>query len=309
MAITLDEAAKLSNDVLLQGVIETIIKESPVLQDLPFIEIVGNGLTYNREKDLPAAVWHAVNDDWDTTPTIEFDQLTAVLSILGQNADVDNYIKSTRANIQDIEAEIIELTSKGVKHEFEDKFLYGDSAGASNQFDGLIKLIDTSQAGDQVITMGGTGGTLTLDKLDQLIDAVKGGKPHLLMMSRRTRRKINALSRASNSGLLETDRNRFGEFIQLYNGIPIGINDFINDTHVLTAAYETAYIGGECSTIYAFQMGEGAVAGLTGPGGLTVQPIGAMEAKDADRTRIKWYVSIAMFCQIKAAALIGINNT
>ncbi len=49
MALSLTEAGKLSNDILLQGVIETIVKESPILQRLPFIEIVGNGLTYNRE--------------------------------------------------------------------------------------------------------------------------------------------------------------------------------------------------------------------------------------------------------------------
>ncbi len=47
MALTLAEASKLSNDFLLQGIIETIVKESPVLQALPFIEITGNGLTYN----------------------------------------------------------------------------------------------------------------------------------------------------------------------------------------------------------------------------------------------------------------------
>jgi hypothetical protein len=40
MALTLAEASKLSNDVLLVGVIETIIKDSPILQALPFIEIV-----------------------------------------------------------------------------------------------------------------------------------------------------------------------------------------------------------------------------------------------------------------------------
>ncbi len=57
MALTLAEAAKLSNDVLLQGVIETIVKDSPVLQRLPFIEIVGNGLTYNREATAPSAGW------------------------------------------------------------------------------------------------------------------------------------------------------------------------------------------------------------------------------------------------------------
>ena len=53
MALTLAEASKLSNDVLLQGVVETIVKDSPVLQKLPFIEIVGNGLTYNKESVLP----------------------------------------------------------------------------------------------------------------------------------------------------------------------------------------------------------------------------------------------------------------
>jgi len=308
MATTLDEAAKLSNDVLLVGVIETVIKECPLLQEIPFVEIVGNALTYNREKALPSAEWHAVNADWSTSPAVELDKLTATLAILGQNADMDNYIKQTRSNIQDVESAIVELTAKAVRHELEDKFLYGDSAGATNQFDGLIKLIDTSQAGSQVVTMAGTGDTLTLTKMDEVIDAVRGGKPDLLMMSRRSRRKINALIRASGSAFMETERNRFGEFIQLYNGIPIAINDFIKDTHTLVDGYETAYTGGSCSTIYAFQMGEGSVCGLTGPGGLQAVPIGELEGKDASRTRVKWYVSIADFSQVKRAALIGVTD-
>ena len=49
MALTLAEAAKLSNDMLLQGVVETIIKDSPVIRELPFVEITGNGLTYNQD--------------------------------------------------------------------------------------------------------------------------------------------------------------------------------------------------------------------------------------------------------------------
>ena len=47
MALTLEEASKLSSDVLMQGVVEIIVRDSPVLQRLPFVEIVGNGLTYN----------------------------------------------------------------------------------------------------------------------------------------------------------------------------------------------------------------------------------------------------------------------
>ena len=307
MATTLTEAAKLSNDVLLQGVIETIIKDSPLLQTMPFIEIVGNALTYNREKTLPAAEWHAVNDDWTTSPEVDFDQLSATLAILGQNADVDNYIRQTRSNVQDIEAEVIELTAKAVRHELEDKFIYGDHTTYPNQFDGLIKLIDTAAASAQVKAMGATGATLTLSKLDELIDAVMGGKPDLLMMSRRSRRKLNALARAAGSNL-EVGEGKLGEFVQLYNGIPIAINDFIKDTHTLVDSLETAYTGGACSTIYAFQLGEGALCGLTGPGGLQAVPIGDLEGKDGSRTRVKWYVSLADFSQVKRAALIGVKD-
>ena len=43
----------------------------------------------------------------------------------------------------------------------------------------------------------------TLDKLDELIDSVKGGKPDLLLLSQRTRRQLTALSRATGSGVYE----------------------------------------------------------------------------------------------------------
>ena len=307
MAITLTEAAKLSNDVLLQGVIEEIIKDTPLLQEMPFIEIVGNALTYNREGSLPAAEWHAVNDDWTTSPTPDFSQQTATLKILGQNADVDDYIKQTRSNIQDVEGAVVELTAKAIRHELEDKFVYGSAAVDANQFDGLIKLINTAAASDQVIAMAATGATLTLTKIDQLIDAVKGGKPDMLMMSRRSRRKINALARAAGNNL-EVGQSKLGEFVQFYNGIPIAINDFILDTHTLVDSLETIYTGAANSTIYAIQLGEGGLCGLTSPGGLQVQAVGPMESKNADRTRIKWYVSLALFSTVKAAALIGVQD-
>ena len=305
MALTLDEASKLSNDMLLQGVVETIIKDSPVLKQLPFIEIVGNVLTYNQEKTLPTIDFYDVGDTWsESTPT--FEQKTASLKIMGGDADVDNFLKATRSNIQDLEAAVVELKAKALRDKFEDTFIYGDSSD-NKQFDGLRKLIDTTTASDQVIAMGATGATLTLAKLDELIDTVKGGKPDILLMSRRSRRKINALVRAA-GGMIESDRDKWGNFVQLWDGIPIGVNDWILDTHVLTGSVETATTGGTCSTIYAFQMGEGALCGLTGPGHLTVEPIGSLETKDASRTRIKWYCSLALFSSIKAAALIGVKD-
>jgi hypothetical protein len=306
MALTLNEAAKLSNDMLLQGVVETIVKDSPVLQQMPFIEIVGNVLTYNQENTLPTIDFYDVGDSWaESTPT--FEQKTATLKIMGGDADVDNFLKATRSNIQDLEAAVVELKAKALRDKFEETFIYGDASVNAKQFDGIRKLIDTGSAGDQLISMDGTGATLTLAKLDELIDAVKGGKPDMLLMSRRSRRKLNALVRAAGS-MMETDRDNWGNFVQLWDGIPIGVNDWILDTHVLSGGVETATTGGTCSTIYAFQMGEGALCGLTGPGHLTVEPIGSLETKDASRTRIKWYCSLALFSSIKAAALIGVKD-
>ena len=306
MALTLAEANKLSNDMLLQGVVETVVKDSPVLQQLPFIEIVGNGLTYNQENTLPTIDFYDVGDTWaESTPT--FTQVTANLKIMGGDADVDKFLKATRSNVQDLEAAIVELKAKALRDKFEETFIYGNTSVSAKQFDGLRKLIDTTTESDQLIAAGASGATLSLAMLDELIDAVKGGKPDLLLMSRRSRRKINALVRAAGS-MMETDRDKWGNFVQYWDGILIGVNDWILDTHIVSSSVETATTGGDCSTIYAIQLGEGALCGLTAPGHLTVEPIGSLETKDATRTRIKWYCSLALFASIKAAALIGVQD-
>ena len=65
---------------------------------------------------------------------------------------------------------------------------------------------------------------------------------------------------------LEADRDKWGNFVQYWDGIAIGVNDWILDTHVVSGGVETATTGGDCSTIYALQVGEGALCGLTAPG-------------------------------------------
>jgi hypothetical protein len=148
--------------------------------------------------------------------------------------------------------------------------------------------------------MGTNGATLTLAKLDETIDLIRGGKPDILLMSRRTRRSLTALARASGSGVIEQDRDEFGRMVQFYDGVPIGVNDYIADD-------ATVGTSDDCSTIYALQFGEGALVGLTGPGGLTIERVGSLETKDATRVRVKWYVSMALFNQLKLSKLIGVR--
>jgi hypothetical protein len=88
--------------------------------------------------------------------------------------------------------------------------------------------------------------------------------------------------------------------VQFYDGVPVAVSDYISDA-------KTVGSSSDCSTIYAMQLGEGAVSGLTSPGGLQVETIGSLETKDATRTRVKWYVALALFNTIKVAKLIGVR--
>ncbi len=185
MAITLADAIPLSNDLLVRGVIETIVKESAILQYLPFMPVTGTAVRYNREDTMPAAQFYDVGDTWtEATPT--FTEHIATLKILGGDADVDNFLQSTYADVNDIEAEVIASRAKAVAHAFSETFISGDSGVNFRAFDGLQRLVGTAQS----ISIAANGGPLTLAKLDEMIDLVKPGKPEVLMMSKRTRRKL-----------------------------------------------------------------------------------------------------------------------
>ncbi|HEX5140778.1 MAG TPA: phage major capsid protein [Dehalococcoidia bacterium] len=303
MALTLTEGAKLSNDVVLQGVIETVVKESRVLDTLPFIEMMGNALTYNRENAMASAAFFDVGDTWsESTPT--FTQVSTALKILGGDADVDQYIATTRSNVQDIEAAVLELKAKAVAHEFEDEFIYGDTSVDAKGFDGLHKLMPSGQQVHQ--GSGTTPAALSLKKLDEMIDLVKPGKPDFLLMTRRTRRGISAYARALTSPV-QYEQAGFGQRVMFYDGIPVFESDFLVDTETIASGAFGAKTGGAGTTIFAVKTGEGRLAGLTN-GGIQVEEVGALETKDARRWRVKWYVSLALFSTVAIARIDGISS-
>jgi Phage capsid family len=303
MALTLAEAAKLSNDVVLQGVIETVVKESRVLDVLPFVEMAGNALTYNRENAMATAAFFDVGDTWtESTPT--FTQVMATLKILGGDADVDQYIATTRSNVQDIEAAVLELKAKAVAHEFEDEFIYGDTGVDAKGFDGLHALVPAGQQTHQ--GSGSTPAALSLKKLDEMIDLVKPGKPDLLLMTRRTRRGISAYARSLTSPV-QYESAGFGQRVMFYDGVPVIESDFMVDTETISSAAFAAKTGGASSSVFAFKAGEGRLAGLTN-GGIQVEEVGALETKDARRWRCKWYVSLALFSTLALARLDGVSS-
>ncbi len=240
------------------------------------MEVTGTAVRYNREATMPAASFYDVGDTWtEATPT--YTEVTTALKILGGDADVDNFLAATYANVNDIEAEIIASRAKAVAHRFSTAFFVGDSSIDLKSFDGIRKLTPAGQT----ISMGANGGSLTLDRVDELIDLVKPGKPDLLLMSKRTRHNLKSLRRGSGT-TLETDISQFGERIESYDGIPVVVDDFAPDD-------EAEGTGTQLSSIYALKFGQG--TGLMGleHGGIVVEQVGELETKDATRHRIKWF--------------------
>jgi HK97 family phage major capsid protein len=294
MALTKIEAAKLTQDLMVRGVIETIVLDSQLFQLLPFMQVVGTAVTYNRENTMPAASFYDVGDTWtEATPT--FTQITAALKIIGGDGDVDNFLRSSYADPNDLAAEVIASRAKAVAHKYLDTFYNGDDAVDLKSFDGLTVALNGT---GQEISMGTNGGALTLNALDQAIDLVKPGRPHALLMSKRTRRKLNDLRRVSGA-ILETSVNEFGQHVLVYDGIPIVVDDFISDAQTQGSA-------NTCSSIYCVRFGMDGVLGLESGPGIQVVEVGDLETKDATRHRIKWYAGMAVFSMLGIARVRGI---
>lgn len=184
MAVTLSQAAVLSQDDLQRGVIETFIIESAVLDRIPLLEIEGNAYAYNNEATLPGVEFRAVNSAYaESTGTVN--QATESLVILGGDADVDTFIAQTRSNLNDQRAVQTRMKVKAAVYKYQDAFINGDVAVDANSFDGLKKRL----TGAQVISAGTNGiGVLGsddaarhafLDKLDELIAAVGAPGPEI----------------------------------------------------------------------------------------------------------------------------------
>lgn len=305
MAYTLVDAAKLSNDVLQAGVIELLAKDDPIFDRLKFVDILGNGLTYNVETAMATAGFYDVGDTWtEDTPTTT--PATATLKILGGDAEVDNYLKKTRSNVNDLTQEAIAGKVKAVKWEFMDSLIYG-TATSTKGFNGLHTLL-TSTTYNTVHAGATTGTALSMDKLKQAIDLVKGTTPQLIVSSKKVARLVETY--LESLGAYKMAADEFGRRLMIYRNIPWATCDFILDTETASSGAYAAKTGGSNSSIFvlSFEAPKGLV-------GLQQEPIqikqvtDEMETKDASLYRIKWYVSVMLQSIITCSKVDGILTT
>ena len=334
---TLTQYQYLDVDAILSGVADWLVKESPILGILPQKPIQGNSFKYNISLTLPAANWVATGQQLSES-TGTFEQRSTDIFTLIQDALTDKGAIAMNST-QDPELIDMQLAAQAMAHEWEKTFIHGQTTTGSTakQFKGLLRMIaefesasttdlDGATAGgggnnSQVLAANATTGALSMALMDELIDMVKPGKPQLLLMSRLSRRRLNALQRASgNAGMQMGQSDLFGKFMDMYDGIPILVSDWLVDnvpdndgSSVLAIAsydYDAARSSGDNlnnSLIFAMKLGERDVQGLHS-GQMAHERKDFTEDYNAIRNRLVWYPGLMCASKFSLAVLTGTSS-
>lgn len=316
-AVTLAESAKLSENDLQRGVIETFILEGKILDRIPLLEINGNAYQYNEEATLPGVEFRAINAGYaESTGTVN--PRTEGLVILGGDADVDRFIQQTRSNLTDQRETQTRMKVKAATYKWQDTFFNGDTAVDANSFDGLKKrltgaqVVDAATNGLPIVGADSAARHSFFDKIDELLAAagLSANDNGALYMNQMVLGKFKSAARRE--GGWEMTRDEFGRSIDTYNGVPfLDAGKKADGTLILPQTETQGTAVGTASSIYAVRYGEDesdqAVTGLTN-GGIQVDDLGELETKPALRTRIEFYCGIAVFGGKGAARLRGVLN-
>lgn len=306
MALTIVEAAKLNpGDVIRTAIVEMYARNSDILRVLPFDNISGNALKYNREDILPGVGFRGVNEGFTESVGV-LNPITESLVIAGGDLDVDRFITQTMgANQRSVQEG---LKVKALAHAWTRTFIKGDSSADPREFDGLQRRIPPGSS--QLIDAGATSGgdALSLFKLDTLISKVDD--PNYLIMNNTMALRLAAAARnTAVGGFITWSPNEFGQRVLEYNGLPILIakeDNIGNDILPFTEANPGG--GAAASTsIYCCSLGDGGLVGIQNDG-VSVRDLGELEAKPVFRTRVEWYAGVAIFNGRAVARLRGIKD-
>lgn len=303
MALTLVEAAKLnSGDVVRSAVIEMFARESDILMTLPFENINGNALKYNREGQLPGVAFRGVNESFPESTGV-LNPMTEALIIAGGDLDVDRFIITTQG--EGVRSVHESMKVKALAASWTSKFIKGDAETNPREFDGLQKRL----TGAQVISAGPTSGgaALSLATLDEAIDAVDN--PTHIIMSKAMRRRLTSAARATGvGGFIAYELDAFGRRIAQYGELPILVAYGSNGGDDILPFNEAASTGAATATsIYVVSFGDGRMSGIQN-GDMDVRDLGELQSAPLFRTRVEWYNGITVQHGRAAARIQHVGN-
>jgi hypothetical protein len=295
MALTLVEAKKHSTNPQELAII-TELAAGPLLQNMPFREVQGNGLFWKREESLGDVGFRAFNDGYtESYATVK--QQSEALKLFGGDIKVDRAIVDLEG--PEARAYQIQAKTRAMRLCFEGLFINGDSNSSAAEFDGLANRIASGSS--QYIQNAASPDALDLGALDEALDAVdaQGGQKYLVM-SKSARRHLSKVARSNSQ--IDIERNDFGYQQLFYGGVPVLE---IDRDHLNVAILDSDTTD---QSIYVVAFGNDLLTGIQN-GGPQVRDLG--EATDSPTlvTRVEWYCGMALMNGRADARLVNVDAT
>lgn len=310
MALTLVEASKIAlgrDETLKATIMELFARGSDWLAALPFENITGNALKFDREKTLPGVAFRGVNEAYEES-TGEVEQVIESLAIAGGDLDVDVFLVKTGGADQRGIQEAMKV--KALALNLTKQFVKGSVLSDPKGFDGLQ--VRCGESGDNCINPSATAGTsaaLSLVRLDELIDTVDD--PTHLVMNKTMRRLLTAAARSTSiSGYITYDVDAFGRRVTKYNDLPLLIMAKDDTNAEILGFDEDGPVDGSgalVTSVYCVSFAENGVVGLQSSE-MDVRDLGEQQSKPVYRTRVEWYVTLAILRPMAAARMWGVKN-
>lgn len=291
------------------GLYKRFTELSPILPLLPWMDIQGNSYTYTVEDSLPTASNRAVNGTY-TSSNGGVNKVTEELKITGAQGQLDRYMIKTQGRQNgavDMKLALWDGLAQAVSNLIDQSFFEGDDTTDLNSVVGIRNRL----SGNQVISVTTNGGPLTIDLLDQTIDAVPFPNKHLFL-NRFERRKLNALLRAVGQSIqMLMSPNDVGRQIEGYGDIPIHILEHTGDATSILGFDEQSGSSATTASLYVVAFGDDLTHGIYAgdkPGGLEVQDFGELQTSPQVLGRLELYWGIALKHPRCAARLRSITQ-
>lgn len=306
---TLVEAKKLINNQIVAGVVQDIITLNPLFASLPYTPYDGQALLVNRENALGDAGFYAVDATITNKAAATFTQATFSATKIIGDAELDGLVVA-QSNSAGVDQVAVEISSKAktIGRLFQNGMVNG--TGTSPEMNSFHSMVDSSQF--TAASAGQALSFLLLDQLCQLVTA-KDGQVDFIMMPGRTFNSFKALLRAQGGTPAQwVVELPDGRTTLAYENIPVFVNQWQPIVETANGALLTT---GALSSVWAGvwddgsqKVGLSAIHPSSVPAGITVEPIGAQEAKDNKIWRVKQYANMANFNRRGLARLPSINN-
>lgn len=313
MAVTLSQVAKLETDPLKKFVLMNIIRDTPMMEVIPWVNVDSLRNIVVRWKTLPSVAFRSINEGY-TASEGDTEQITESVFGFGGEINYDRVFEKVRNLVQDPKKLQTEMKVKAMSLTFNDYLINGDHATDAKGFEGLKKRVAGMPTRQSVYFAGASAAALDptasvangntfFSKLEEMHYKTNRTQHNAYIGNEQMKWGLGRVARYINfSGgtAFGVQKDLFDRDIPTLWGSPfleIGLKKD-QSTEIITDSETAGDAGADATSIYSASFSE--QEGLVGIQLSDIEvydPLtgGEMESKPTKILRVEWWVGLANY--------------